>query len=231
MRLFNVRWVLLGISVLCGLAPLAMAQPLTSVWLGVNSSGVVDGVSYTDNNTQISVSADVQLHHNIAVGGQLHSAQPDAIRQRHRGFSAYLAYDKALGDTWLVGTSLTHRRFIDGAKNWNYSHVNTYIKHDSGVSVDMMYSPRYYATRFSARQYSLSYVREVGSHMYARTRASHFELTSVLHYQYMDFALGMNVRRLNIEVGYHWVSDTLRPTPIGLVTSPKWQLRAMYLLF
>ncbi len=227
--LFSMRFWLVSTSM--AMAPCLHAEPFVNIWLGVNSSGVVDGVSYTDNNTQLAVNADVQLHQNITLGGQIHTAQPEALRQRHRGFSAYVAADKAINDRWLVGGSFTHRHFIDGAIDWNYSYVNTYIKHQSGVSAELMYSSHYYHTDFAATQLLLSHHQSLNKFFYTRSTVGFFDLESALDYQHAQLVLGANIRRTNIELGYSGVSDTLKPTPIGLITSPKWQLRLIYFLY
>lgn len=209
----------------------AHAQVLINVWGVAETSGIVNGVSYTDNNTQWGLNTQVQLHKNISVGGQLHYSKPDAVRQRHRGLSLYGAYDKALNPHWVVGTSIAHRQFSGGALKWDYQHVDAYVKHTSGISVGAMYSPDYYNSPFDARQLTLGYQTELTSATYIRSAVSQLDLESTLDYQHAQLAFGLNYHRLNVEISYYWVSDTLRPTPIGLIAPPKWQLRFMTLLY
>lgn len=204
---------------------------LPSVWVTADSCGMVNGVSYTDGNPQLRVNGQLQLTKQLTLGGQFHASSPDGIRQRHRGFSFYAAYDKAINERWLLGGAFTRRQFIGGAQDWDYHHITAYAKHVSGAGVDIMHSPNYYGTGLDAKQATVSLQKDIYQPLYYRIAASQFDLDTSLDYTHAQFVLGTNINKLNVELGYYWVSDTFTPTPIGLITPPKWQFRVLYFLY
>ena len=195
------------------------------------SDSIYNGVSENAEQPIIAINAEFQINSNWVTGVQFQDSEPDTVRHRNRNVSTYIGYDKTLSDNWLSSTYYTHRTFPGGQREWDYDEFSSRLSHKSGASIGVSYSPNYYSSSVKAIGSTIKYSRRLAERFYVKTEAGNFNIPSLFNYQFAEVTIGANYKRFNVELGYHWTSDTILHTPVGNITSPKFVLGINYIAF
>lgn len=202
-----------------------------TVLVRASSDAVYNGVSENGGQAIIAINAEFQLSKSWTTGVQFQDSEPAGIRQRNRSVLAYVGYDKKLSDNWLSSTYFTHREFPGGQREWEYDEFSSRLSHRSGASFGVVYAPNYYSSSVKSFGTNVRYGNKLISKTYWRAELGNINIPSLFNYQYAELTLGTRYKRLNIELGYHWTSNTILHTPVGNITSPHAVFSINYLAF
>jgi hypothetical protein len=195
------------------------------------SDSIYNGASENGGQPILGVNSEIQLNRNWVAGVQFQDSEPDGIRQRNRNLTTYLGYDKKLSNNWLSSTYVTHRAFPGGEREWDYDEFSSRLSHKSGASLGVSYSPNYYSSSVKGIGTTIKYARQLVDNLYIKTEFGNFNIPSLFSYQFAEATVGTSYKRLNVELGYHWTSDTILHTPVGNIASPKFVLSVNYVAF
>lgn len=211
--------------------PSVRASVEPSILIAANSDSIYHGISESSDDPSIAINVEFQLTPNLISGVQLQEAITSDVRQRHRNLTAYIGYDHKISDNWLSSTYYTHRAFIDSQRQWDYDEFTAQFSHKSGVSFGTFYAPNYYASSVKSVGVNAQYFKTLPDNFYWKAKIASINIPTLFNYQYANLAIGKNIKRVNIELGYHWTSDTRLQTPVGNIDSPGLVLRVNYFAF
>lgn len=199
----------------------SLASEALSVYIKASTDTIYHGLSETAGEPSIGINAEWQASELLVFGLYASEGRVDGIRQRHRALTPYIGLELALDEDWFAGTYVQSRRFFDGAREWDFEEFSLTASHQSGLSVRLDYSPDYYASDLSSMSIEVQYQEVFSEPFYYSLGAGYFDLDSQLDYQHANLKLGARYKNYTASLGYHWVSETLRPTPVGPIESPR----------
>lgn len=207
------------------------ASVVPTILVRVASDSIYNGVSENAEQPIIALNAEFQLNTNWVAGIQFQDSEPESVRQRNRNISAYLGYDKKISNDWLSSTYYTHRAFPGGAREWDYDEFSSRLSHKSGASLGVSYAPNYYSSSVKAISSSFRYTRPIIDNIYMRAELGNLTIPTLFNYQFGELTVGTRYKRFNIELGYHWTSDTFINTPVSNIRSPQFVFSLNYVAF
>ncbi|MEM0912011.1 MAG: hypothetical protein AAGJ37_13610 [Pseudomonadota bacterium] len=202
-----------------------------SVVIRVASDSIYNGASESGSEPSIAINTELQLSPQWVFGLQLQDAEPNTVRQRQRNVTAYVGFEKQIADDWLSSTYLVHRGFPGGARKWHYEEILTNINHRNGVFAGVSYANDYYSSDVKAYGINVGYSDRFNDDFYWRAKIGNLNIPSLFSYQYAELSVGANAGRFNVEVGYHYVSESVDASPVGQIASPNAVLSVSYLAF
>ncbi|TDF41640.1 hypothetical protein EYS14_01955 [Alteromonadaceae bacterium M269] len=209
----------------------ASAYTLPSVVVRASSDSIYHGSSENAGEASIAINAELPISANWIAGLQFQDSNPSGVRQRHRNISGYLGFDKKIAKNWLSSTYFTHRAFPGSGRTWDYDEFTTRLTHQNGLSFGTFYAPNYYSSSVKALGANIQYTGRLVDRFYWRSQAGNINIPSLFSYQYADFTVGTSYKRINVELGYHWTSETLIQTSVGTIDSPDFVLSVNYVVF
>lgn len=201
-----------------------------SLFIRAASNSVYNGVSENANQPIIAINAEFQLNYHWTAGIQLEKSEAGKS-QRNQNLSSYIGYDKKISENWLSSTYFTHRAFLDSQREWNYDEFSSRLSHKNGFSVALSYAPNYYSSSAKAIGTTVNYSRPLIKNSYIKASVGNMSIPSLLSYQFIETTVGINYKRLNVELGYHWVNERILSTPVGNITSPQFVFSVNYFAF
>lgn len=219
-------------TVLLSLIPaFCFASVEPSIVIRGASDSLYNGTSENGSEPSLAINTELQLSPQWVFGLQLQDAEPNPIRQRQRNVTAYIGFEKQIADDWFSSTYLVHRGFPGGARKWHYEEVLTNLNHRNGFFAGASYAHDYYSSDTNAFGLNVGYLDRLNDTFYWRANIGNLNIPSLFSYQYAEFSIGASAGRLNIEMGYHYVSDNIDKSPIGKIASPNAVLSISYLAF
>jgi hypothetical protein len=209
----------------------SMTSELPSLSLRVASEAIYQGVSETNGQSMIAINSEYALTSRFIVGVQFQEVIATSNIPRSRNFSTYIGYDKVIAENWLISTYMMHRDFPRAKINWDYNQISTRVSNSHGLSFDISYAPNYYSASVKGIGATAQYVKAVSKNWYWRAQLGNFNIPSLLSYQHAEVTAGLRVNNINIELSYHWVSDTELQTRVGNIQSPNALLSFSYAAF
>jgi hypothetical protein len=209
----------------------AKADVSSTLLIRTASDSIYNGTSENTGQPIVAINAEFQVTSTLVAGVQFQDSEPENVRQRNRNLSTYLGYDKKISRNWLSSTYFTHRTFPGGQREWDYDEFSSRLSHRSGASIGVSYSPNYYSSSVKAIGTTIKYSRPLIERVYVKTEIGNVSIPSLFSYQFAEATVGTSYKRFNVELGYHWTSDTILHTPVGNITSPQFVLSVNYVAF
>lgn len=228
-RNYIPKFIFAALLLLSAVESSALEYPTLSLRLATDA--IYQGVSETNGKPILAVNGEYALTSNIIVGAQLRKVIVNNSLPRDGNFSTYIGYDKAIGKNWLSSTYIIHRKFPQAQIDWDFTQVSTRLSNINGLSFDISYSPNYYSASVKGIGTKAQYTKDVSKHWYWRAQLGNFNIPSLLNYQHADLSIGLRFQQINIELSYHWTSDTELRTRVGSIQSPNALLSITYAAF
>jgi hypothetical protein len=209
----------------------SIASDFPTLSLRVATEAIYQGVSETNGKPVIAINSEYALTSSIIVGAQFQEVITTSNIPRSRNFSTYIGYDNVITKNWLISNYIIHRKFPKAGINWDYNQISSQISSRHGLSFGVSYAPNYYSASVKGIGATAQYIKDVSKNWYWRTQLGNFNIPSLLSYQYADFTIGWRAYHVNIELSYHWVSDTELQTRVGNIQSPNALLSLSYAAF
>lgn len=199
--------------------------------VALDSQRIYNGLSESVDNPSISLTLNAQATQNLSFGAVLSDAKFDDVRKRHRAISMFAVYDYQISDNYLISGTINGRKFLGNGRKWDYVEFQAQLAHSSGFSFSAVYSPDYYATDDASFGIAAHYQKRFDSGLYVKTELGYFDVTNVIDYKFVSATIGWSSRKINIDLGYHWVDENVAVSPIGKVSSPGFVVSFKYLAF
>ncbi|MBO1255945.1 hypothetical protein J3L16_09640 [Alteromonas sp. 5E99-2] len=205
-------------------AKYAAANEHLSVYARLSSDWIYHGLSETGENPSLGINAEYRLSSSWVSGIAFRDAKNDGLRQRHRNVDGYLGWEHPINEDWFTGIYIKRRSFVGAAREWDFNELTVQSSHSSGFGFGFDVSDDYYATDSRSIALEASYSRPISSQSFWRATLGHFDLNNQFDYQYANIKAGYQYKLISIELGYHWVSESISFSDVGPIESPKFVL-------
>ena len=188
--------------------PSNTSNVLANVSLIATTDSLYHGLTESTENPNLAINGELLVGEYWYAGVLTGVARADQIKERHQPLNAYAGFEALLPINspthWYAGTTVTHRKFLNSNKEWDYWEYSGQIRNSAGFSASIDYAPDYYAHRTTAVVSQLSYFYDFSDRYFTHTNIGYAAFSNTSDYIFGHVSIGRIFHQSSIELGYFW---------------------------
>lgn len=183
-------------------------KALSRVVVQANTDWVYHGISENQSEPSLGVMLDRAWPSGLSVGVEAHRAMTGSPRERQRGASYFVAFDRAIADGQLISANASYRTFPGDKLDWEFWQTSISWQGTSGLRVQIDYSPEYYGRDTHSTALEISYSNNLSNRLYYKVGGGALKLSDGPDHQYGHVGIGYTIGSLSAELLYHEVWES-----------------------